>query len=186
MTVFYRESELTGTKFTSIWKAQIFLYPVILVSSILFAGFIWGLAEVPSAAYPYAQVMWELEAANKTIMYSSTMGDYSIFEDAFRWGYVAGGTLAGTVLFAVMSFVGAPVFFVYGIVRGLGQSLPHVIIPQTIGAILGKFYFQKKFGLKWRQYVPVFAAGFAAGQGLVLTFCVGVTFLSKASFQLSF
>ena len=186
MTVFYRESELTGTKFTSIWKAKLFLYPVILLSSIVFASFIWGLAEVPSSAYPYAQVMWELEAANKSIIFSSTLGDYSMFEDAFRWTYLGIGTLFGAGLFGLMSFFGAPVFLVYGVVRGLGQSLPHVIVPQMIGALLGKYYFQKKYGLQWRQYAPVVAAGFAAGQGLILTACVGITFLSKASFQLPF
>jgi hypothetical protein len=186
MTVFYRTAELTGTRFTSIWKSTLIVMPVVLCSSILFASFIWGLAEVPSAVYPYAQTIWELEAANKTIVYSSTLGSYSIFEQAFNWTYLASGLGFGIFLFSSLSATGAPVFFTYGIVRGLGQSMPHVIIPQMIGALLGRFYFQKKLGLRWRQYVPVVAAGFACGQGLITTLCVGLTFLSRAVVQLPY
>ncbi|NLX05288.1 MAG: peptide transporter [Phycisphaerae bacterium] len=186
MTVFYRQCELTGTKFTSIWKAQIILYPIILLTSIFFANFIWGLAEVPSAVYPFAQEWWELDAANRSIMYSSTLGDFSIFEEAFKGWYVAAGAGFGLSLFAVMTFFGTPVFFIYGFIRGLGQAMPHAIIPQFIGALIGRYYFQRKLGLKWRQYIPVVAAGFFCGQGLITTVGVGITFLSKAVIQMPF
>jgi len=135
MTLFYRKCELLGTKFTSIWKAQFFLYPVILISSIVFANFIWSLAPIPSAVYPHAQRMWDLMAARQSIMFSSTLGEYSIFEQAFRWRYLFTGTLFGTILFGVLTHFGAPTFLVYGVVRGLGQSMPHSILPQFAGAL---------------------------------------------------
>ena len=90
------------------------------------------------------------------------------------------------MLFSGLSWVGAPIFLVYGVVRGLGQSLPHFIIPQMLGALIGRFYFQKRLGLKWRQYIPVVAAGFACGMGLVTTLGIGVMFMSKAVIQLPF
>jgi hypothetical protein len=186
MVVFYRQCELTGTRFRSIWKSVLALFPVILICTILFSSFIWSLAELPSAVYPYAQKMWELSAANSCVMYSSTTGDYSIFETAFKWKGVLVGAGFGTMLFGVLTHLGAPVFLVYGLVRGLGQSLPHIIIPQFIGALIGRYYFGKKLGLKWRQYVPVVAAGFACGMGLVATVGVGITFLSKAIVSLPF
>jgi len=186
MTVMYRQAELTGTKFTSIWKTNVVLYPIILISSILFASFIWSLAPIPSATYPYAEQMWELEAMNRTIIYTSTMGEYSMFEEAISWEYITSGTVGGLVLFGIMSFFNAPIFLTYGVIRGLGQSLPHMIIPQFIGALLGRYYFQRKLGLKWRQYVPVVMAGFACGQGLIVTACVGIKFLSKAAVSLPY
>jgi len=130
--------------------------------------------------------MWELEAANRTIVYSSTSGAYSVFDQAFNWIYLGCGLGFGVFIFGLLSTMGAPVFLTYGIVRGLGQSLPHVILPQFIGAVIGRYYFQKRLGLKWRQYVPVFAAGFACGQGLMTTACVGLTFLSRAVISLPF
>jgi len=186
MTVFYRQCELTGTKFTSIWKAKVVLTPIILISSIFFMNFIWGLGAVPSSAYPYAQKFWEMTALNQCIVFSSTLGKYSIFEEAFNWLYVGAGTVFGGVLFAGMSLVGAPTLLVYGVIRGLGQSMPHAIIPQFIGALIGRYYFQKRLGLRWRQYIPVVAAGFGCGMGLISTVGVGITFLSKAMVQLPF
>ena len=186
MTVFYRQCELTGTKFTSIWKTKIILFPLILLSTIFFMNFIWGLDRIPSVAYPYAQKMWELTAANNCIMYSSTMGEYSMFEQAFNVTYLLAGLGFGIALFGGMSIIGAPIMLTYGVVRGLGQSLPHTIFPQFIGALIGQFYFKKRLKLKWRQYIPVVAAGFSCGMGLITTVGVGVTFLSKAVIKLPF
>jgi len=149
-------------------------------------NFIWGLAEAPSAVYPYAQRMWELNALNQSIMYSATLGDYSQFEQAFRWEFLGAGTLFGGMMFGVLSALGTPVFLLYGVVRGLGQSLPHAIIPQFIGALIGRYYFQRRLGVKWRQFIPVVSAGFMCGMGLLATLCIGITFISKAVIQLPF
>ncbi len=186
MTVFYRQCELTGTKFTSIWKSRLILYPIILLSSIFFMNFIWSLAEIPSAVYPFAQRMWEFRAQNACIMYSATLGEYSIFEEAFNWTYLGCGMGFGVSLFAAMSALGAPVFLVYGVVRGLGQTMPHVVIPQFVGALLGRYYFRRRLKLKWRQYALVLTAGYMCGMGLTATLCIGITFLSKAVIQLPY
>ena len=185
-TVFYRQCELTGTKFTSIWKTKIILYPLVLFASIFFMNFIWGLDKIPSVAYPFAQKMWELNAANSCIMFTATMGEYSMFERAFNPMIIGAGTFFGLFLFTTMNILGAPIMLTYGVVRGLGQSAPHTILPQFIGALIGQFYFKRKLQLKWRQYIPVVAAGFSCGMGLITTVGVGVTFLSKAVIKLPF
>jgi hypothetical protein len=186
MTVFYRQCELTGTKFTSIWKSQLVLYPIILVSSIFFMNFLWGLGDIPSGVYPFAQKMWPLQAANTCIMFTATLGEYSIFEQAFNGLYVLAGSGFGLVVFSVLSKIGAPIMMIYGVIGGVGQAMPHSIIPQFAGALIGRFYFQKRLGLRWRQYIPVVAAGFACGMGLIGTVGVGITFLSKSVIKLPF
>ena len=163
-TVFYRQCELTGTKFTSIWKTKIILYPLVLFASIFFMNFIWGLDKIPSVAYPFAKKMWELNAANSCIMFTATMGEYSMFERAFNPMIIGAGTFFGLFLFTTMNILGAPIMLTYGVVRGLGQSAPHTILPQFIGALIGQFYFKRKLQLKWRQYIPVVAAGFSCGK----------------------
>jgi hypothetical protein len=82
-----------------------------------------------------------------------------------------------------MSFFGLPILFVYGVIRGLDQSLPFVIIPQFIGALLGRYYFKKRFGNMWAQYVIVFYAGYQAGTGLITMLSLGLVFMSKAVIQ---
>ena len=52
---------------------------------------------------------------------------------------------------------------------------------RRIGAMLGRFYFQKKYGKNWKKYIIVISAGYFVGAGLMSMLCVGVVFLSKAS-----
>ncbi len=186
MTVLYRQAELTGTKFWSLWKAEILLTPIILVGSVLFAHFIWSLGDIPGPAYPFAQEWWEITAEQQALIFSSTTGQFSDFERAFRVDYLLVGLGLGSVVFASLSWLGAPVFLTYGIVRGLNQTLPFVLIGQFVGALIGRYYFQKKYGMRWRQIVPVLLAGFSCGMGLIGTLGVGFTFLTKAVFKLPF
>ncbi|MCK4601309.1 MAG: OPT/YSL family transporter [Phycisphaerae bacterium] len=183
---FFRQAELTGTKLWSLWKTDIILTPIILVASILFMQFLWSLGPIPSAAYPYAYKMWELGAANRTIIMTSTLGRFSQFEETFRWQYLVAGAGVGTVLFFVLYSMNLPILLVYGMVGGLNVTMPHGVIPQFIGALIGRYYFQRKLGLTWRQYIPVVTAGFGCGVGLIAVFSVGINFLQKAVISIQF
>ena len=184
-TVFYRQAELTGTKLWSIWKAEIVLVPIVLVASIMFAQFIWSLAPIPGPDYPFAQMMWELNAANQCIMYTSTLGKFSQFQEAFNPYYLAAGSTIGVSLFALLWSFNVPVMFVYGVIGGLGQSM-HNILPQFLGACLARFHFERRMGMKWRQYAPVVTAGFGCGAGLMTMLAVGFNFLTKSVIKIPF
>jgi hypothetical protein len=186
MTVFYRQCELTGTRFWSIWKSEILLTPIIVGGSLLFAHFIWGLGPIPGPQYLFAQEWWEVTAAQQAIVFSSTLGGFTEFEEAFNVTYILWGLVIGGAMFGSFAWLGAPTFFIYGIVRGLNQVLPFVVIPQFIGALIGRYYFRRRLGLMWRQYVPVVFAGFSCGMGLVGTLGIGVTFVTKSVFTLPF
>lgn len=187
MTVFYRQCELTGTKFWSIWKSELLLTPIILFGSLAFAHFIWGLGEIPGPQYPFAAEWWEVTAEQQSLVFSSTLGDqFSEFEKAINVNYIGIGAVIGLFCFIGFSWIGAPTFLMYGVVKGLNQTLPFTVFGQLVGALIGRYYFQKKLGLKWRQYIPVLFAGFSCGMGLVGTLGVGFTFLAKAVFKLPF
>ena len=129
----YRQAELTGTRFWSTWKAELILVPIVMLSSIFFAQFIWSLGPIPGPEYPFTEVMWEQQAANQCIMYSATLGRFSTFEDAFNWKYLAMGGGFGSALFAIMWPLHLPILLIYGVVRGLGQTLPHQVLPEFVG-----------------------------------------------------
>ncbi|KAB2927910.1 MAG: peptide transporter, partial [Leptonema illini] len=179
-TVGFRQIELTGTSLRGIIKAEFITLPIVLVASLLFSQFLWQLAPIPSSYYPYAQELWHLQALNTLLMQTATLEGNSLFFQALNAGYVAIGTLLGLAAYAVLSLLGLPVLLVYGVVRGLGQSTPHGMILELIGALLGRFYFLKKYGAQWRQYAPVLLAGFSCGIGLAGMLAMGCTLIVKS------
>jgi len=69
----FRQIELTGTRFTSILKAELFMVPLVLVTSFMYWSYIWKLAPIPSDAYPYVQLMWPLRALQRSVWITGTM-----------------------------------------------------------------------------------------------------------------
>jgi hypothetical protein len=185
-TVDFREIELTGTSLRGIIKAEIVVFPVVMVASLLFSQFIWQLAPIPSASYPYAQELWHLQALNTLLMQTSTLEGNSLFYQALNGWYVTAGLGLGLVTYMLLMVFGLPVLLVYGIVRGLGQSVPHGLILEVVGALLGRYYFLKRYGKQWRQYAPVLLAGFSCGMGLTGMFAMGATLILKSLGKLAY
>ena len=184
-TLYFRKTELTGTKISSMLKAELFILPIAFLSTVIFSQFIWNIAPVPSASFPYTETMWEAIAFRSGLMMSATMpgGTHGPFAEAFHLSYLAIGFVLAVGLFGVLRFFSLPILLVYGLIRGLDQAAPHVIIPQFLGALLGRYYFAKKFGDMWKQYIIVFYAGYACGTGLVMMLSLGLVFISKSVFQ---
>lgn len=184
--VYFRQVELTGTRITSLLRAEVVILPIILISTVLFSQFIWRLAPIPSPVYPFTQKMWELQAYNLCLMYSAT-SEGGIFSQAFQPTIVAAGTGISLVSYALMAKLGLPIMLAYGLIRGIGGSmLPHFVIPHFVGALIGRYVFYKRFGLQWRQYAPVLLAGFSCGMGLITMLALGFVLVSKSVFQLPF
>ncbi len=179
-TVNFRQIELTGTSLRGVIKAEFIVFPVVMIASLLFSQFIWRLAPIPSSSYPYAQELWHLQALNTLLMQSSTLEGNSLFYQALNGNVVFSGMGFGIITYAILTFFGLPVLLIYGIVRGLGQSTPHGLILELIGALLGRFFFLKRYGKQWRQYAPVLLAGFSCGMGLTGMFAMGLTLILKS------
>jgi hypothetical protein len=185
-TVQFRQIELTGTSLRGIIKAEIVVFPVVVIASLLFSQFLWRLAPIPSSAYPYAQKLWHLQALNTLLMQTSTLEGNSLFYQALSGIYVSAGMVFGLGAYAILAVFGLPVLLIYGVVRGLGQSTPHGMILEVFGALLGRFYFHKKYGAMWRQYAPVLLAGFSCGMGLAGMFAMGCTLIMKSLGRLAY
>lgn len=185
-TVHFRQIELTGTSIRGIIKAEIVVFPVVMVASLLFSQFIWRLAPIPSSSYPYAQELWHLQALNTLLMQTSTLEGDSLFFQALNAGYVFSGLGFGLLAYALLNLLGLPILLIYGVVRGLGQSTPHGLILEVVGAFLGRFFFLKRYGTMWRQYAPVLLAGFSCGMGLTGMFAMGFTLILKSLGRLAY
>ncbi|MBI9077032.1 MAG: peptide transporter [Desulfatibacillum sp.] len=185
-TVHFRQIELTGTSIRGIIKAEIVVFPVVIIASLLFSQFIWRLAPIPSSSYPYAQELWHLQALNSLLMQTSTLEGNSLFFQALKGNYVMAGMGFGVLTYMLLMLFGLPIMLIYGVVRGLGQSTPHGMILEVAGALLGRFFFLRKYGKQWRQYAPVLLAGFSCGMGLTGMFAMGFALILKSLGRLAY
>ncbi|EPR31532.1 hypothetical protein dsat_0856 [Alkalidesulfovibrio alkalitolerans DSM 16529] len=185
-TVQFRQIELTGTSLRGIIKAEVVAWPVVFIASLLFSQFLWRLAPIPSVHFPYAQEIWHLQALNQLLMQTSTLEGNSAFFQALSPIIAGGAMVAGLLLYGVLSIFGLPVMLIYGLVRGLGQTAPHGHLLEFIGALLGRYYFLKRYGAQWRQYAPVLLAGFSCGMGLTGMFAMGCTLILKSLGKLAY
>ena len=185
-TVQFRQIELTGTSIRGIIKAEIVVFPIVMVASLLFSQFIWRLAPIPSSHYPYAQELWHLQALNTLLMQTSTLEGNSMFYQALSGTTVFSGLGFGLVMYFILSLFGLPILLIYGVVRGLGQSTPHGLILEVLGAFLGRYFFLKRYGPMWRQYAPVLLAGFSCGMGLTGMFAMGLALIMKSLGHLAY
>ena len=84
------------------------------------------------------------------------------------------------LLFILFSAFGLPTLFIYGMIRGFG-ALPHTMVLEIVGAILGRWYFQKKFGKKnFLRSAPALAAGYATGVGLIGMLTIAMNLIKNA------
>lgn len=184
----FREVELTGTKFTSILKAEVLMFVVVVPCSFLFWSYIWRLNPIPSVSYPYAQKFWDFTALQQWVWFSSTTpgGHAEIFERAIKPPLMVGGLGFGLGAYWLLNRLNLPVLLIYGFIRGLGM-LPHFIVPQFIGALLGRHYLRRRFGEEnWKRWPPVLYAGFSCGMGLVAMLAIAISLVSQSITQMPF
>jgi hypothetical protein len=186
----FREVELTGTKISSIFKAELAMFPIIMIASFAFWAFFWNTSALPSNAFPYAQRFWPVQAQLQSVIQQINVpradGEVGWFAKALKPGYIAGGTAGGLMVYALMSALRAPLLLFYGFAGGLGL-FPANTIPQFFGAWYGRRFLAKKYGQEnWARYAPVLLAGFSCGAGLVSLLSISIALISKAVAKLPY
>lgn len=186
----FREVELTGTKMSSILKAEAVMFPLFMVSSFVFWGFFWNSNALPNAAFPYAQQFWPIQAQLAAVIQQTNVprgdGTGNHFMNAIKPMYIAGGTIFGVAAFMACQFLKIPLLAFYGFAGGLGLY-PANTLPQLLGAWYGKKFLAKRFGAEtWSRYAPVLLAGFFCGTGLVALLSISIALIGKAVAKLPY
>ena len=183
----FKQLELTRTKFRSYVKLAVLGTVVTFVFGLMFWTLIWKLAPIPSAAYPYIEKMWPLQAMNQTLWVRSTLpGQSGLLEKIVKWEYILAGFTFGWTMYGALTLLKVPMVFFYGFVGGFGTWI-HYTLPSFIGAILGRYYFRKRLGVeKWTAYTPVLLAGYGCGLGLIGMTAVAFALVAKATEQIVF
>lgn len=183
----FREIELTGTKFTSILKLECFMLPLILATSFLYWQFLWHTTEIPSAQFTFAQKMWPQSAVQTAIWTQiNAKGGANWALDALKIPLIGWGFAVAMAIFGIAKLMNLPLLFYYGFIGGIG-NIPHTAVPMFIGALLGRYYFARRFGMeRWQMYTPVLLAGFSCGVGLIGMAAIALALISKTVNYLPF
>lgn len=176
----WRETALTGTPVKSLLKAELLMFPIMLVCSIMFWSYIWSLGAIPSPLFPYAQLYWPLHAETQALWATAQSEGTTYLIDAVKLDLITGAAAVSALLFALLSGVGISTGYFYGLIQGV-VVLPHTNLVIFAGAIIGRYYFARRFGEQtWRRYTPVLLAGYFCGAGLVGMLAIAVVFFKKA------
>jgi hypothetical protein len=185
----FKQLELTRTNFGSLVRLTALTLAVMFVCSFLFWSLIWKLGPIPSSAYPYVQKLWPFHATMQSFWAKSTLADSTgggLVTEIIRADYVAVGLAVCGAIYGALVALKAPVAIFYGFVGGLGQW-PHFVIPNFVGAILGRYYLQRRFGeTRWHSYTPILLAGYSCGVGLIGMTSISIALISKAVSQVMF
>ena len=117
-------------------------------------------------------------------------GDGEVDEDlrhptgGVKWPIIVVGLVFGLGLYSILGFLGMPMFFVWGFIRGVasaGAATFFAMFTEVIGALVAKYYLWPRYGRQqWRQYAMVLAVGFGVGMSLVGMFCAATLMIAKA------
>jgi len=181
-----KQTELTKTSFISIIKAELLLLPINAIFSFAYWAFFWFLSAIPSYLYPFAQKMWPFNAINSSLFMTATMEGRSWLLEALKPAWMSVGFAGGLGLYGLIGFLKWPLFVFYGAMTGIA-STPDGPLLMITGALLSRFYFEKRFGEeRWRKWTPVLGAGFAAGVGLIGMLAVGLIMVTGSVVTKSF
>jgi len=172
-----RETQLTRTKFTSILKAELLIFPLMLVASFIFWTYISSLGPIPSEDYPYVAKFWPQHAYMKALWASGMQDGESQLRQSIKPLLILAGFGGGVSMFGGFSLVGVSHQYIYG---GLGamNGYPHMVVMTMTGALIGRYYLARKFGRqRWQNFAPIVTVGFVAGMGLTGMLAIAINFL---------
>ena len=188
----FRVTELTGVKFTSLVKVDLVAIPILYLLSFVFYAFIWHSAAIPSQAFPYAQKNWELQSKHFALRLSSTfvppgedpakkdIRDSEFWKAAAKPKLISAGAAFTVITYGLLSFFGLPTLLIYGMIRGMG-AIPHTLLLEITGALLGRYLFQKKFGREeFLRMAPTILAGYFTGVGLISMATIAMNLIKQA------
>ncbi|MEK7767670.1 MAG: peptide transporter, partial [bacterium] len=178
VTLLFKQLDLTRTKFTSIIKAELLMMPLNIVFSFVFWAFFWYLSSIPSSSFPFVDKVWPFNARTSSLWMTATMEGRQWLLEALKAKWIATGLVGGVALYAGLAAFKLPFFLFYGVVSGI-NAMPSGPIYTLTGALLGRYYFAKRFGEeRWFKFAAVLGAGFACGMGLMGMLVVGFTIVT--------
>ncbi|GAG06133.1 unnamed protein product, partial [marine sediment metagenome] len=148
----FKTAELVGCAPRSLIVAYLLAYPVGMVANLLFVSIFWSIAPIPSAMYPYAEVILPVWANNLCIWIAASLPNASkeatqLVEQLFniKWMLSTFGIFTAVYIFG-RAFKRLELS-VIGLAVGMVMPLPFAVSLFT-GGLIAK-YVRRRTGPEW-------------------------------------
>jgi len=186
----FKTAELVGCTPRSLIVAYLLAYPVGMVANLLFVSIFWAIAPIPSAVYPYAEVILPVWANNLCIWISASLPNASpetqlLVQQLFnvKWMAVTFGVF--TAVFLLGRAFKKLELSVIGLAVGMVMPLPFAV-SLFLGGLVAQ-YVRKRTGREWFQVNRnIIVAGLAVGEGVVIGLFAAIAALKNSLIALPY
>jgi len=186
----FKTAELVGCTPRSLIIAYLLAYPVGMLANLLFVSIFWSIAPIPSAMYPYAEVILPVWANNLCIWISASLPNASpetrlLVAQLFnmKWMLATFGIFA--FLFVLGRLSKKLELSLIGLAVGMAMPIPFSV-SLFLGGVLAQ-YIRKRTGEEWfRVNRNIIVAGLAVGEGVVIGLFAAIAALKNSLIALPY
>ena len=186
----FKTAELVSCQPRSLILAYLVAYPVGMVANLVFVSIFWSIAPIPSAVYPYAEIVLPVWANNLCIWISAALpnaseGTKQLVSQLFNvpWMLAAAGIF--TAVFVLGRIFKRAELSIIGLAVGMVMPLPFAVSLFVGGLIAG--YIRAKTGPEWFAVNRnIIVAGLAVGEGVVIGLFAAIAALKNSLIALPY
>jgi len=186
----FKTAELVGCTPRSLIVAYLAAYPVGMLANLLFVSIFWSIAPIPSAVYPYAEIVLPVWANNLCIWISAALPNASeattqLVSQLFNLKWMVGTAAVFTAVFVAGKFFRRLQLSVIGLAVGMAMPLPFAV-SLFIGGMAAQ-YIRGKTGAEWfGANRNIIVAGLAVGEGVVIGLFAAIAALKNSLIALPY
>ncbi|HEX2973495.1 MAG TPA: OPT/YSL family transporter, partial [Tepidisphaeraceae bacterium] len=186
----FKTAELVGCRPRSLIVAFLLAYPVGMLANLLFVSIFWSIAPIPSAVYPYAEIVLPVWANNLCIWMSAAMpnaseGTRALVSQLFNLEWMFGTFAIFTTIFVLGKFFKRFEISLIGLAVGMVMPLPFAM-SLFIGGLVAR-YIRGKTGPQWFAVNRnIIVAGLAVGEGVVIGLFAAIAALKNSLIALPY
>jgi hypothetical protein len=186
----FKTAELVNCAPRSLILAYLLAYPVGMAANLVFVSIFWSIAPIPSAVYPYAEIVLPVWANNLCIWISAAMpnaseGTKQLVSQLFNYHWMVATFGIFTAVFLLGKVFKRFALSVIGLAVGMAMPLPFAV-SLFIGGMAAQ-YIRRKTGPEWFSVNRnIIVAGLAVGEGVVIGLFAALAALSNSLIALPY
>jgi hypothetical protein len=186
----FKTAELVNCAPRSLILAYLLAYPVGMLANLVFVSIFWSIAPIPSAVYPYAEIVLPVWANNLCIWISAALpnasaGTRQLVGQLFNVPWMLGTFGIFTAIFVIGRIFKRVRLSVIGLAVGMVMPLPFAV-SLFVGGMVAQ-YVRYKTGPEWFAVNRnIIVAGLAVGEGVVIGLFAAIAALSNSLIALPY